>query len=343
MILKLNLMKAIMPVVLLLPVILSSCKSDSKPLLPNIGGKPGDVAVVISKADWDGKIGEEYRKVFSVPYEMLPQYEPVYDLININYDAFNELFQRHRNIIFTEISGRYTKARMLVEHDRYAQPQLLIHLQAPDDISFIRLLNASEQMIFSYLERAERDRLLNLYKKTINKDIQDRLRQKHNVSLIIPKGYSIVRDAEDFTWVNQDVGPVILGLVLYQYPYKDTVVFSLNKLIRIRDSFMQKYMPGEVEGSFMTTEKEFAPVYSEYLYQGKKHVAEMRGLWKTEKGVSMGGPFISISMMDEKNSRILTVEGFVYAAGHDKRNYMRQLEAILYSMKLPEGEVNSNQ
>ncbi len=331
-------MKRFLPFLLLVPFAVLSCKSDSKPLLPNIGGKPGDIAVVISKADWDGRIGEEYRRVFSVPYEMLPQYEPVYDLINVSYDAFNELFQRHRNVIFTEISGRFAKARMLVERDRYAQPQLLIHLQAPDDSSFVRLLEASQSMMFTYLDRAERDRLLNLHQKAMDKNIQARLIDKHNVSLVVPKGFSIERDAPDFTWVNQDVGPIMLGLVLYHYPMKDQDPFSLKKLIGIRDGYMQKYMTGEVEGSYMTTEKEFAPRYSEYLHEGKKHVAEMRGLWKTEKGISMGGPFISLSMADEKNNRILTIEGFVYAAGHDKRNYMRQLEAILFSMKVAEGD-----
>jgi hypothetical protein len=84
----------------------------------------------------------------------------------------------------------------------------------------------------------------------------------------------------------------------------------------------------------MTTEKEFTPQFSEYL-KGNKHMAEMRGLWKTEKGVSMGGPFISISLLDEANKQVITVEGFVFAAGFNKRNYMRQLEAILVNMKFP--------
>jgi len=329
-------MKGILPIIFLLPIALVSCKEDSQPLLPNVGGKPGDVAVVISKADWDGKIGEEYRRIFSEPYEMLPQYEPVYDPINVSYDSFNSLFQRHRNVIFTEISDRYTKARMLVERDRYARPQLLIHLQAPDDSSFIRLLGASRPMILAYLKRAESDRLVNLHQMAMDKVLSEKLKKKFNVSLILPKGYSIVRDSSDFTWVNQDVGPVILGIVLYQYPFQDSSVFALKKLVMIRDQFMQKYMPGEVDGSYMTTEKEVGPQYSEYLLKGKKHVAEIRGLWKTEKGISMGGPFISLSTLDEKNNRILTVEGFVYAAGYYKRNYMRQLEAILYSMKLQE-------
>ena len=328
-------MKGFLPLVLLFPIALTTCKSDSQPLLPDVGGTPGDVAVVINKADWDRKIGEEYRRIFSLPYEMLPQYEPRYDLINVPYDAFNKLFQRHRNVIFTEISPRYTKSVMLIERDRYAKPQLLIHLQAPDDTAFIRLLGTSQQKIFSYLDRAERDRLLYLHGKSQDKNTHVKILNKHNVSLIIPKGYRIVVDTSDFTWVNQEVGSIIQGIVIYHYPFHDSSDFAFKKLIPVRDNFIKKYIPGEIEGSYMTTEKEFGPHYSEYLFNGK-YVAEIRGLWKTETGISMGGPFVSLSTVDEKNHRIVTIEGFVYAAGFDKRNYLRQVEAILYSVKFPE-------
>lgn len=329
-------MKGILPLILVFQLFFISCRSDTKPLLPDIGGKPGDVAVVISKADWDGAIGEEYRKIFNRPFEMLPQYEPIYDLKNIPYDAFNELFQRHRNVIFTEISPRYGKPRMLVENDRYAKSQILIHLQAPDDDSFVKLLYASQYKILEYLEQTERKRLLYLHEKIRDEKIQARILKKHIVILTIPQGYSIVRDSTDFTWINQEIGSIIQGIVIYHYPFRDSSDFAFRRLITVRDRFMKKYMPGEVEGMYMTTEKEFEPQYSEYLFKGKIHVAEMRGLWKTEKGISMGGPFISISTVDEKNNRVITVEGFVYAAGYDKREYMRQMEAILYTMKFPE-------
>ena len=85
-------------------------------------------------------------------------------------------------------------------------------------------------------------------------------------------------------------------------------------------------------GSYMTTEKEFKPKFMEYSLRGKRYVAELRGLWKMEKGISMGGPFVSITTLDEKRNRVVTVEGMVYAAGYDKRNFVRQVEAIVYSL-----------
>ena len=57
-------------------------------------------------------------------------------------------------------------------------------------------------------------------------------------------------------------------------------------------------------------------------------------------GGSMGGPFYSHTRVDEINQRVITVEGFVFAPGTKKRNHIRQLEAAVYTVKLPQ-EINA--
>ena len=53
---------------------------------------------------------------------------------------------------------------------------------------------------------------------------------------------------------------------------------------------------------------------------------------------AMGGPFVSHSRVDEKNNRVITVEGFVYAPEKMKRGLMRRLEGSLYTLLLPDEE-----
>jgi len=69
---------------------------------------------------------------------------------------------------------------------------------------------------------------------------------------------------------------------------------------------------------------------------------EIRGLWRVENAF-MGGPFVSLSTVDETRNRVVTVEGFVYAPKADKRNLMRQVEAVVYSLQIMEEEMNNNQ
>ena len=72
------------------------------------------------------------------------------------------------------------------------------------------------------------------------------------------------------------------------------------------------------------------PEYREFM-KGGRYYAELRGLWRLE-GDFMGGPFVSLSTVDEVRNRIVTVEGYVYSPKKDKRNFLRQVEAILYTL-----------
>ena len=67
-----------------------------------------------------------------------------------------------------------------------------------------------------------------------------------------------------------------------------------------------------------------------------------RGLWEMT-GDDMGGPFVSLTLpMDSKQWKQkgdygcdnIVVEGFVFAPGKKKRNAMRELEALLYTVKI---------
>jgi len=68
----------------------------------------------------------------------------------------------------------------------------------------------------------------------------------------------------------------------------------------------------------------------------KGHFAvEMRGMWDLE-GDFMGGPFLSYTFVDPRNNRIFTIDGFVYNPNEEKKDLVRQLEAILYTLDFPQ-------
>jgi hypothetical protein len=322
--------------ILFILLISFSCTTgERQPLLPTVSGMPGDIAVVINKAEWDTKIGNELRRVFEEPYQVLPQYEPIFDMIQVPHDAFSNVMKAQRNIIIVNLLSKHEEAKIVVQKDIWAKPQLILDMYARDDDSFIELFKENEQRILSLLEEMERKRLLDTYRKNLDGQILEKLKKKYNLSLLIPKGYKIKADADNFMWIGQDVGAAVLGVLVYQYNYSDTNTFTADYLIRKRNQFVKKYVPGEVQGSYMITEREFGPFFNQYLLRGK-YIAELRGLWKMKNGISMGGPFVSITTLDEKRNRIITVEGFVFAAGQKKRNFLRQVESIALSLEIPE-------
>ena len=65
-----------------------------------------------------------------------------------------------------------------------------------------------------------------------------------------------------------------------------------------------------------------------------EYAQEARGLWEME-GDMMGGPFVSHARVDRANGRVIVVEAFIYSPDKLKRNLMRQMEASLYTLRLP--------
>lgn len=79
----------------------------------------------------------------------------------------------------------------------------------------------------------------------------------------------------------------------------------------------------------MTTEYRLQPRYEEVSFRGR-FAAKMRGLWKME-GDFMGGPWTSLAWVDEARGQLVTVDGYVYAPYFGKREYLREVEAMVRS------------
>ena len=99
---------------------------------------------------------------------------------------------------------------------------------------------------------------------------------------------------------------------------------------------MKKHIPGPTKGSYMSTDM-IAPVVAKQYEVDGCYAIELRGLWKLENDF-MGGPFVNLSVLDQKNNRIVCVDGYVYAPGEDKRNLIRQVEAIMHTLSFPKEE-----
>jgi len=139
-------------------------------------------------------------------------------------------------------------------------------------------------------------------------------------------------DTTDFVWLeSKGIGDVVQGILIYSYD-KPEVDLTTAYLFAKRNQFTKKYVPGPSRGSYMAVEPSTDP-YRREIVVNDISVIELRNLWKVENDF-MGGPFISFSFVDEKQNKVINVDGFVYAPRFDKRNYIRQVEAILNSVTL---------
>ncbi len=314
-------------------ILITGCtKKERKGLLPMVTGKPGEIILVIDPYLWESNLGQFFAAFCNEPVEALPSDEPSYTLIHIPTDGFNRIFKNHRNIILTDISNQHTEPRIIVQRNVWAHPQLLIKVVGPKDSTTIVYLNENSNKLRNLLEVDERNRIIENYKKNRAKGIDEMLKQQHKVSISVPAGYDVGVDSTNFIWLTHEVADMTQGVLIYYYPYTDENTFTPAYLLNRRNEFTRKFVPGPVNGSYMKTETEYPVIFNENVKTGE-YMVEMRGLWRLEKAF-MGGPFISHTILDEPRNRIVTVEGFVYAPSLDKRLYIRELEAILYTFDI---------
>lgn len=315
----------------------TSCKYDSKgksTVLPNVTGSASELIVVLDKAVWEEGIGKTYLEILKADYPMIPQPEPIFDVVLVSPVNFSGIFQTHRNIIVTKVNGEQTKAQIVVQRDVWAIPQIVINAVGPTYPAIAEMLQNEKDRLVQLIEQAERDRVVTNATKYEEKGLRLLLEKKFGVSMIFPKGYRLNKDTTDFVWISHETPHTSQAILVYSYPYTEKNTFTASYLIDKRNQFVNKLVPGPTAGSYMTTFTEILPEYTAVEYKNR-YFGRLRGLWDVHAH-AMGGPFISLTTIDEANQRVITVEGYVYAPRFKKRNYLRQVEALLYTFNVVE-------
>jgi hypothetical protein len=330
-----SIMKSKYLIYFILIVFFTSC-IDSKRTSYQLSssGDLGDVLVVMNIKLWEGSSGEVIRNTLASFYEGLPQEEPMYDLMQINPAGFVKAYKTQRNILVVKIGVDQPESKILVHKNLWARPQIIITIVAPSESDFKELFNSNSDKILALLTDMGRQSLIKTYKSIRDENIVNKLVEKYSVSLYVPKGYKMDVEEKDFVWLSHEYRDIIQGIFIYFYDYTDAETFTRDYLVERRNKFLKKYVPGEIEGSYMSTEALYPPIFREYKLNDNTYTAEIRGLWRMENGLAMGGPFISISQLDEARNRVITVEGFVFAPAHKKRDLLRQVEAIALSLEI---------
>ena len=308
---------------------LVSCK-NTKALLPNVSGKAGEIIVVIEKADWEGNLGTTVRELLACDCPFLAQKEPLYSLVNVAPGSFGDLFKIHRNIVYFAISPQLDSAGVAYRHDVWAAPQCLVQVSARTADQAAELVQENGKTIVGFIEQAERDRVIRNSIRYEERGIAAKVNEVFGGSPHFPMGYKLKKLTSDFGWIADEKQYTIQGILIYKYPATGAAdELTLDKIIAKRNAVLKENVPGMFENTWMTT-GEFMPPQIEFFRYRGRDFAQVRGLWEVENDY-MGGPFVSHSFYSPDGEDVIVAEAFVFAPRYDKRQYLRQVESILFS------------
>ncbi len=314
-------------------VALFSCNnSGNTGVSKNVTGRAGELVVVISEDAWDGNPGKLLRETLAQEHVALPQDEPLFDLVNVKPEGFKSIFKTTRNIIQTRITPNVDNSGVTFKDNVWASPQATVIIQAKNEEEFETLFNENKSQIMSYFLKAEKDRLTQNYEKYYERGIYNVLNEKFGVTMKVAPGFLITEEKKDFLWLRYETPEISQGIILYTFPYVSDSAFMVDYQLKIRDSMLRANVPGPTEGSFMATERRIEQI-SNFLEHNGNYASEIRGLWRVVNDF-MGGPYISLAVLDAAKQRVIVAYGYVYAPSKDKRNLLRQVEAMVYSLKL---------
>jgi len=306
------------------------------------GGKINEIILVVNTSVSPNVVADTVKTFFTQSDVRLPQAEALYDVLTIPQRDLNTqaAIMRHHNIVVVNINDTIKKEGVSIRKDVWAAPQLVVHFEAKSDTAFYRIFNAYKKAILEKLDQNELLRARFLTDLGKNVGLSNDILEQFDLKMSIPAGFYIAKKTDDFMWFyqrsHQKHKEMTASVMIWKRPYTAELQFSTDSLIRERNRVGRLYIPGPTQGSFMRTATSYIYPHTEIVSDyATKFAVEMRGLWELE-GDFMGGPFISYTFAHPKTNQLITIDAFLYHPNHDKRPLLRQLQAVITNVTIPE-------
>lgn len=310
-------------------LIVSSCKDPMTVQFDNAShGQAAEVLLMMDKQTWAENIQDSIKGMLTVPQTGLNQLEPMFDILHINPKDIDAAAQRHYNIVQMELSGNAKETSFSIERNTWAMPQIIITIKGNNQDSCLNCFVKNQETIRQELYSNDIKKLQGVYEDRVDMNLQKLIQEKFGITMNITSDYSIAREEDDFLWLGYRTAVNDRFVMIYKSDNKN---LSRQSVINQRNLMTRKYIEGSTDAVHPIVTQFANMPYAQPLQLGPNIGLELRGIWETENDF-MGGPFYHFSFLNTQNECI-SVDGFVYAPNEKKRNYLRQVEAIVKSTK----------
>jgi len=344
-------------------LMVSSCKEArdqmKEDLKPTARGEVGEIILIMDSTQWVGPLGEQIKDMYRAPMPGLPQPEPMFDLSKVNPLKINDVFRSSSNMIFlmtldskTSQSQRIreyftnqslkmiqsdSSLFMAIHRDEFAKGQIVLYLFSQSEELLIEKLKENRDHLVGIFENAAIENTKAKLFKSKENALMKALKEDFGFELSIPYGWELARQNKNFVWLRKLEASSEQDVFVHSERYTDQSIFE--DIGNYRDKITETFLKdSEKPEKFITRQlQEYVPLETKQISFKGNFAIEARGLWKINDN-SGGGPFVSYTIVDEANQRVYYIEGYVYSPGTDKKNLVREVNAILSTFSLPPAE-----
>lgn len=333
--------------VLPLLLLFTACNTDRLKETPTAFGQPNDVMLIADEGILQGPIKDTLFNYFESDYLVLPQPEPAYDM---RYHTLQEVAaeprkKELRNLFFVadlnDTSSNVTKLVLkdLIDDpadstfvrfgkDKWALKQNVVYIYGYGKEALARNIQLAFPVIARQLPKMNRWQIeANVYLKGRNSNLADTIAQKFGLRIDLPGDYVPAIAKPNFLWLRKEMDLLSSSLMIARIPYTSQDQFSATGIKNIRDS-LGLNITSTTDGSHMITNDRDLPLITTLKSNKGKTAMIAHGIWEMDKEF-MGGPFVSQLMVHPNGKELLYLEGFLFAPGKKKRDFLQHLEYLL--------------
>ncbi len=300
-------------------------RNASKKELPMAIGEPLEIIIIKNSAEHADNFYETLRKFLSVEIGPSPQPESILSIIELDQASFKGIFKRHQNLLFVTKSDTFS-----ITHTKniFAKNQSIVSINSP---SYNALLSNKQKILelVYKIKEVEVQRQILKYKNQKNLDLQRIIKDKHNLSILLPKNFFLALDSQKTTWIRNETSKIGQGILVSNLDHKVNLSSS-SKICSIADSILKANIFGPLENSYMTLESRAEKSIDTIMLGGVPSI-KIQSLWRMENDF-MGGIFqlYYIPRNNNMSDRIIYI--YVYAPGQNKKTPLMHLESIVQTV-----------
>ncbi len=344
-------------------LMIASCKEArdqmKEDLKPTARGEIGEIILIMDSTQWTGPLGEQIKDMYRAPMPGLPQPEPMFNLSKVNPLKINDVFRSSTNMIFVmtldsetnqsqRIREYFTNKSlkmiqndsslfMAIHKDEFAKGQVVLYLFSQSEEILIKKLKQNKDQLVGIFENTALEHTKDKLFKSKETALMKALKEDFGFEISIPYGWELAKQSKNFVWLRKLEASSEQDVFIHSDLYTDQSIFE--NIGSYRDRITETFLrDSEKPEKFITRQlQDFVPLETKQISFKGNFAIEARGLWKINDN-SGGGPFVSYTIVDEGNQRVYYIEGYVYSPGTDKKNLVREVNAILSTFSLPQSE-----
>ena len=336
-------------------------------------GQTGLLLVVADSATWNGPVGDAIRSELGKGLRTLPQPEPALTLQRQELtEAFFSQIQRQHSVLFVgpynrpSSTGRFLRARLddagvaalergargiFYRPDLWAKNQMVVYATAPSDEALAAQIRENADEMRRAFDNVNRRRLTrDMFSRARQTDVEDRLMERHGFAVAVQHDYVVVRDTTFQTATGNAGTFVRMRRIADSDSWRDMFVYyeddprlarlHPDSVLAVRNRLSRQFVRGSDDTTYIRIQDRFPerrPIVTDTVNFNDRFALETRGTWyladEEGRAAGMGGPFVNYAFYDEDSGRFYLIDGMVFAPRYDKREFLRQMEAIAYTFR----------